>query len=111
MGGRMLSFDRQERMRVLHDLQDGICPYCTVGILHPDQARREGAMNEGWAPSLEHVVCRSRQGSDDLLNLLLAHRDCNRDRDTKPLPSYVRAFHRQIQLKIYAGRHAGTLQL
>ncbi len=95
-GYRMHSLQRQVRMRILHRLQKGICPYCTVGMVHPDTCRAEGAMDEGWAPSLEHVICRSQRGTDQITNLLLAHKDCNRDRGTDTLPHYVRTFHRKI---------------
>lgn len=45
--------------------------------------------SENWAPSLDHVIPRSRGGSDDPENLRTAHRYCNSVRsDSDPLERF-----------------------
>lgn len=41
--------------------------------------------NSKWYPTLDHLVPRSRGGSDDALNLRTAHRYCNAVRQDRPL--------------------------
>ena len=47
--------------------------------------------NSKWYPTLDHLEPRSRGGSDDALNLRIAHRYCNAVRQDRPLEamSYV----------------------
>ena len=87
---------RQGRMRLLYEFQEGICPYCKVEMMHPDECRAEGKMLELWAPSIEHVIPRCKGGGDQLENLMLVHKDCNEDRGHGKMPPYAR----QMRLKV-----------
>ena len=49
---------------------------------HPDYAR--------LGPSVEHLLPRSRGGSDHLDNLRPAHRSCNSSRGNRDAPAIVR---------------------
>lgn len=60
-------------------MRDGwVCQICLWPIdprlKHPDR----------WSATLDHVVPLSEGGSDDMANLRLAHRYCNRLRGSRP---------------------------
>lgn len=64
-------------LMALYDRQQGCCAVC--GETMP-RSRWETPHAGVWRkrrPSLDHVVARSRGGSDAEANLQLAHADCN----------------------------------
>lgn len=85
----MSTKQRRARMRQLHLLQDGLCAHCWTGVHHPEAPGRP-ARNAFLEASLDHVVARSRGGSNLLTNLLLTHRGCNEDRSDGELPEPAR---------------------
>jgi 5-methylcytosine-specific restriction endonuclease McrA len=93
--------DKRAKMRQLHSLQDGLCAFCGLGVVHPDAPGRPHP-EAFMAPSLEHVVPRSRQGTNRIENLLLAHRGCNADRATDPLPPPAERMWRQVLARLDA---------
>ena len=50
-----------------------------------DSVDREAHYNDDYAPSLDHIIPRSADGSDDPENLKTAHRVCNSIRQDAPL--------------------------
>jgi 5-methylcytosine-specific restriction endonuclease McrA len=38
--------------------------------------------NDNYYPSIDHVICRARGGTDEMSNLRLAHRVCNSRKDS-----------------------------
>jgi 5-methylcytosine-specific restriction endonuclease McrA len=84
---------RAEWRELLLLKQHGLCALC--GHRFP----REGEVNESVAiefgPTFDHAVPRSRGGADELCNLQLVHRACNRARGdgdrSKPVPSIPNA--------------------
>lgn len=61
----------------IYDRDGWVCGFCCEPVdsdaRHPDP----------WAPSLDHIVPRSKGGSDDAGNLRLVHRYCNGVRSNK----------------------------
>lgn len=90
--------DRHYRMRRLWELQDGRCAHCDGQMPKPDNCRERGEMETALAPTLDHVIPRSRGGSHGLRNLVLAHRECNGARGDGKLPrrAYV-VFRRNLE--------------
>lgn len=61
--------------------RDGDCCYlCGLTI---DTTLKAGPRGDEEGPSIDHVVPRSRGGTDDLVNLRLTHWKCNRDKGTR----------------------------
>lgn len=56
------------------------CAYCGVALVEDDPMRGE---------SLDHLVPRSRGGSDDLENLALSCRSCNSQKGTRTAHEFV----------------------
>lgn len=52
--------------------------------------------NSAWAPSLDHVVPRSKGGGNELKNLRLAHQSCNTKRGNLPESMVSSPFFSQI---------------
>lgn len=62
-------------------LRDG--PDCGICGGSVDLTLRSGVKGDDAGPSVDHVVPRSKGGSDDLSNLRLAHWGCNRKRGNR----------------------------
>lgn len=86
--------DKHLKMRTLYEIQGGCCAFCGGLMEHPDQVRdreaAEGQECDPDAPTLEHVVPKAFKGSNQLTNLLLAHRRCNEARGVGRLPWMAR---------------------
>lgn len=63
----------------LYDRDSWICHLCSEPVV------RNAHFNDDYAPSLDHVIPRSKGGSDDPSNLRTAHRICNSMRQDAPL--------------------------
>lgn len=63
----------------LYDRDSWICHLCSKPVV------RNAHFNDDYAPSLDHVIPRSKGGSDDPSNLRTAHRICNSMRQDVPL--------------------------
>jgi 5-methylcytosine-specific restriction endonuclease McrA len=88
----MSAAEKQAKGARLHHLQHGRCAFCADPVANPYEfeGRRPG-MPRPDAPTLEHVVLRSKGGSNALTNLLLAHFRCNAERADGDLPEAARA--------------------
>lgn len=90
----MSSRSKRKRMDRLFEMQAGQCAFCGLVMATPNSVRERIASDGHWCgdldPSLEHVVPRSRGGSNALTNLLLAHRICNETRGNDELPERAR---------------------
>lgn len=71
---------RRELLRKIAARDNWICHLCGEPV-DPDLFSQ---MNHDWAPSLDHVVCKSNGGSNSQSNLALAHRYCNSIRENPP---------------------------
>jgi 5-methylcytosine-specific restriction endonuclease McrA len=84
---------RAEWREYLMQRQKGLCALCghrfaVAGELSED-------LENEFAATFDHIVPRSQGGEDDVANLRLVHRGCNRARgdgnSLKPAPSIPRA--------------------
>lgn len=87
---------KHDAMRLLYEIQGGVCALCGTPIHHPDWARQEGHLNEPDSPSIEHVLPLSRKGRNTMEYLLLAHRDCNEQRGTGKLSAIGHAMFKRV---------------
>lgn len=71
---------RQHLVAYLRSRDGDACGIC-AGAMRFDLP--SGPRGDDRAPSIDHVVPRSRGGSDDLANLRLAHWGCNRQRGNR----------------------------
>jgi 5-methylcytosine-specific restriction endonuclease McrA len=104
----MGSKKKRNAMRTLHEIQGGCCAFCRFAVVHPDSPDRPHPEDD-LAPSLEHVIPRSRRGSNALTNLLLAHRGCNGERGAGRLPPNALAMWKS-NLVAHAARAAGATE-
>lgn len=75
---------RQELMKWRHALwarQHGLCYWCGGRIPHNTTAAQDECL------TVDHLVPKSRGGTDSPLNLVAAHRRCNGDRGNKMPPA------------------------
>ena len=68
------------RRNLLARLADRDGPDCGICGELVDLTLKSGSMGSEYGPSIDHVIPRSRGGSDDLSNLRLTHWVCNRKR-------------------------------
>lgn len=84
---------RDELMRK----QNGLCAIC--GNRFPKDGELSEELQLQYAATFDHIIPRSRGGQDDVSNLQLVHRGCNRARgggsDARPLPSVPRVLRSQ----------------
>ena len=71
--------------RILEDKDGGLCAVC----FEPIDLTLSGRHADG--PTVEHIIPRSRGGSDELENLALSHWRCNKGRGTRDLAEVWRA--------------------
>lgn len=111
MGKRhnMSSKQKRQAMLALHEIQGGLCAYCRFAVVHPENPDRP-AHEDPLSPSLDHVVPRSRGGSNCQTNLLLAHRACNEERGDGRLPKNAHTMWKQ-NLVLLAERDVEPLQV
>lgn len=95
MGSKMGMREKHNRQNRLWDIQDGVCAHCGYAMPHPEALRADGRMTCDNAPSLDHVIPRSRGGVSALSNLVLAHRRCNEKRGDGRLPKRALLMWRQ----------------
>lgn len=88
MSGR--AEEKRRKAQRLYEIQKGVCPYCQAEMIDPAVAYDEGVSGEPFAPTLEHVIPRSRGGVNALENLLLVHADCNQERGDGRVPTWAR---------------------
>ena len=67
----------------LAEQQNHRCPYCGV--------RMNGAGMDDTSPTFEHVLPRVLGGKDEVNNLVIACRRCNRERDIEMWPEHKEA--------------------
>jgi len=111
MGKRHNMSGEQKRaaMRVLHEMQGGLCAFCRFAVAHPDSPDRP-EHEDDLSPTLEHVIPRGRGGSNRQSNLLLAHRVCNEERGDGRLPKNAHLMWKQ-NLVLLAERDIEPLQV
>ncbi len=78
-----MDMNRKRRLRVRMFLnQDGNCSLCgeamSLAVLHP--------LSDDY-PTLDHILPRSRGGTNAVSNIALAHRRCNERRGNALLPN------------------------
>ena len=76
LNGRGTWIEPQRRLRI-YERDNWTCAICDEPI------DREASVNSGRAPSLDHIVPRSRGGGHESSNLRAAHRDCNAGRGAR----------------------------
>lgn len=64
-------------------LADRDGPRCAICRKHVDLTLSSGPRGNAKGPSVDHVVPRSKGGSDDLANLRLTHWTCNQKRGNR----------------------------
>lgn len=81
---------------------------------HPDEARDERARTGDPTvprpddPTLEHVILKSRDGPNDLSNLLLTHHRCNNARGDRRLPRTALLMRRRVA--VWLANHFAKLK-
>lgn len=102
-GGRGTSGLKRETIRVLYPIQEGICSICYQKMAPYDCLPR----NDPKAVTVDHVKLRATGGSNDVLNITLAHADCNGERNDEPATPQILF----MQAKIAAHYEANPEQL
>lgn len=84
-----------KRKRKLFEMFGGTCHLCDMPIWFDaphDVHRKKGqtflVMRHGCGPTIDHLVPRSKGGSNALSNLRLAHKWCNSTRGTMPVETF-----------------------
>lgn len=67
----------QTRRRAIYDRDEWICGFCGYEVDH----QLDGT--DPFGPTLDHIMPRSKGGSDDEANLRLVHRYCNAARSNR----------------------------
>ena len=71
-----------KRLEMVYEMCGGFCHLCGHPVPYPDTEKKKGS---GMGATVDHIVPRSRGGTNCLTNLKLAHAFCNSLRGTSKI--------------------------
>lgn len=75
--GKGLSFNNDRCLDILYERQHGKCHYCKTAMTLPPVNRSEREFISEREASVDHLLPKSRGGSNSRFNLVAACRSCN----------------------------------